>query len=51
MAVTLRVYQNGDDAFLMWRIGERIPECRGFAVLRERYLPGRVPEFQYFGAD
>ena len=36
MAVTLRVYQNGDDVFLTWRIAERIPHCRGFAIFRER---------------
>lgn len=53
MAVTLRVYQNGDDVFLTWRIPERIPDCRGFAIIRERNgrPPKPLPSFAGFETE
>ncbi len=32
----VRVYQNGDDAFIAWNPGGFIENCRGFALLRRR---------------
>lgn len=36
MAVEVRLIANCDDAVVFWRVAKRIPECRGFAVERER---------------
>ncbi|MFY9265727.1 MAG: phospholipase D-like domain-containing protein [Solirubrobacterales bacterium] len=41
MAVTLAVFQNGDDALLVWNVGAAIPGCRGFAVRRELTRAGK----------
>ncbi|HEY8717854.1 phospholipase D-like domain-containing protein [Pengzhenrongella sp.] len=35
MSIEIRAYSNGDEASIVWRAGERIAGCRGFAVLRE----------------
>jgi len=35
-AIRFQVFQNGDDAFLVWQIDEAIPDCLGFAVFRKR---------------
>ncbi|MCL5036016.1 MAG: phospholipase D-like domain-containing protein [Chloroflexi bacterium] len=32
----VKVYHNGDDAFIAWKPAGFIPECRGFALLRRR---------------
>jgi phosphatidylserine/phosphatidylglycerophosphate/cardiolipin synthase-like enzyme len=47
---TLAVYLNGDDALLMWTVGELDPQCRGFAIERERngetgWLDNFAPQF------
>src|SRR2546427_11564312 len=34
--IRLRVFKNGDDTFLVWRINKPIPDCRGFALYRKR---------------
>jgi hypothetical protein len=43
MAATgIRAYANCDDAFVVWRYDERIPDCRGFALYRR--LRDKDPE-------
>jgi phosphatidylserine/phosphatidylglycerophosphate/cardiolipin synthase-like enzyme len=39
MSVKLKVYVNEDDALLFWSIPAPIPQCRGFAVARQRVDP------------
>jgi phosphatidylserine/phosphatidylglycerophosphate/cardiolipin synthase-like enzyme len=36
MSLKVRVYHNGDDAFIAWKPSQFIPECRGFELLRRR---------------
>jgi len=36
MAMKVKVYHNGDDAFVAWKPEKMIPECRGFALMRRR---------------
>jgi PLD-like domain len=40
--VTLRVFQNGDDALLVWSVPQPIPGCAGFAIRRELTRGGKT---------
>lgn len=42
MTVRLGVYQNSDDALLVWSVDEKIDNCIGFAVRRELTSGGRT---------
>ncbi len=39
----VRVYTNCDDALIVWKTKEPIPECRGFALQREHRGNGAAP--------
>jgi hypothetical protein len=40
--VELAVYQNGDDALLVWNVEEKLENCRGFAIERELTRQGKT---------
>jgi phosphatidylserine/phosphatidylglycerophosphate/cardiolipin synthase-like enzyme len=42
MAVTLRVFDDGDDALLVWSVPQPIPGCLGFAIRRELTRDGKT---------
>ncbi len=42
MTTKLAVFQNGDDALLVWSVDETIADCLGFAVRRELARDGRT---------
>ena len=42
MAVTLRVFQAGDDALLVWGVPAVIPNCLGFAIRKRQTVDGHV---------
>ena len=42
MKVNLRVFQNADDALLVWNVEGKIPDCAGFAVRRELTHEGKT---------